>query len=183
MQPLHDEQHSDARAARVGVVDHRPVQVHQSLMFRQSPEPEGAGRFTHAQRDSTIRAAGGNSLVGCQNRALHSSNVLLTCTRQFNGVSQQRRHHLTWCNETPTPGRSSVCHQAVPLTLRRRGNAPPSCRRGTRPHTGLCPAPGRALAFLSNKRSSVFGLETYVGTINCQLFNIHQSGFFFGLMN
>lgn len=42
VQPLHDEQHSDAGAAGVGVINHRAVQVHQSLVLRQSPE--GGGR-------------------------------------------------------------------------------------------------------------------------------------------
>lgn len=44
VQPLHDEQHGDAGAAGVGVIDHRTVQVHQALVFRQSPEEERGGR-------------------------------------------------------------------------------------------------------------------------------------------
>lgn len=37
VQPLHDQEHRDAGAAPVGVVDHRAVQVHQPLVFRQGP--------------------------------------------------------------------------------------------------------------------------------------------------
>lgn len=37
VQPLHNEQHSSAGTVRVGVVDHRAVQVYQPLVFGQSP--------------------------------------------------------------------------------------------------------------------------------------------------
>lgn len=38
VQPLHDEQHGDAGAASVGVINHRAVQVDETLVLRQSPE-------------------------------------------------------------------------------------------------------------------------------------------------
>ena len=38
VQPLHDEQHGDAGAAAVGVIDHRAVQVDETLVLGQSPE-------------------------------------------------------------------------------------------------------------------------------------------------
>lgn len=37
VQPLHDEQHGDAGAAAIAVVDDRPVEIHQSLMLWQRP--------------------------------------------------------------------------------------------------------------------------------------------------
>lgn len=44
MQPLHDQQHSDAGAVRVGVVDHGAVQVDEPLVLGQRPVA------THMQR-------------------------------------------------------------------------------------------------------------------------------------
>lgn len=41
VQPLHDEQHSDAGALRVRVIDHRAVKVDEALMFGQSPAVGG----------------------------------------------------------------------------------------------------------------------------------------------
>lgn len=38
MQPLHDEQHGDAGAASVGVIDHGAVQVDEPLVFGQGPD-------------------------------------------------------------------------------------------------------------------------------------------------
>ena len=38
MQPLHNEQHGDAGAASVGVIDHRAVQVDKTFVLGQSPE-------------------------------------------------------------------------------------------------------------------------------------------------
>lgn len=38
MQPLHDEQHGDAGAAAVRVIDDRAVQVDEPLVFGQRPE-------------------------------------------------------------------------------------------------------------------------------------------------
>ena len=38
MQPLHDEQHGDAGAASVRVIDHGAVQVDQPLVLGQGPE-------------------------------------------------------------------------------------------------------------------------------------------------
>lgn len=43
VQPLHNEQHSDAGAATIVVVDDRTVQIHQSLMLRQRPGEEQKG--------------------------------------------------------------------------------------------------------------------------------------------
>lgn len=37
VQPLHDEQHSDAGAVRIGVINHWTVQVDEPLVFGQSP--------------------------------------------------------------------------------------------------------------------------------------------------
>lgn len=54
VQPLHDEQHGDAGAAGVGVIDHRAVQVHQALVFRQSPEGEGGGGRGGERADSEL---------------------------------------------------------------------------------------------------------------------------------
>lgn len=59
VQPLHDEQHSDARAASVGVIDHRPVQVDEPLVFRQSPEPkrQKEQEDSHVYSPTTTKAA------------------------------------------------------------------------------------------------------------------------------
>lgn len=190
MQPLHDEQHSGAGAGSVGVIDHRSVQVHQPLVFRQSPERErerdsaDPHTFDHIQEDTHTfwhlcaqmcpdlqHAAGGNSpttgrlpkkrFALVQMHTSHSGRTRRRsrCVRVGREkqacaglLPAQRRRRLTWCNETPKPGRSSVCRQAVTPTLRRRDYGLPSCRTGTRPRTGPCPALGRASAFLSKKK-------------------------------
>ena len=43
VQPLHDEQHGDAGATAVAVVDDRTVQIHQALMLWQRPGEEQKG--------------------------------------------------------------------------------------------------------------------------------------------
>lgn len=43
VQPLHDEQHGDAGAASVGVIDHRTVQVDEPLVFGQRPDIRHTG--------------------------------------------------------------------------------------------------------------------------------------------
>lgn len=43
VQPLHDEQHGDAGATAVAVVDDRTVQIHQALMLWQRPGEEQRG--------------------------------------------------------------------------------------------------------------------------------------------
>lgn len=60
------------------------------------------------------------------------------------GVSFLRSHSLTLCSETPKPGRSSVYHQVVPLTLRRMGSVRPSCHTGTQLRTDPDPTLARA---------------------------------------
>lgn len=68
VQPLHDEQHGDAGAVGVGVVDDRAVQVDQPLVFGQCP----AAGWRQRQRtgDATLTQP-------------HSS-----------GLMQQQRFHL-----------------------------------------------------------------------------------------
>lgn len=40
MQPLHDEQHSDAGPVSIGVIDHGAVQIDETLVLGQSPAKE-----------------------------------------------------------------------------------------------------------------------------------------------
>lgn len=40
VQPLHDEQHSDAGPVSIGVIDHGAVQIDETLVLGQSPAKE-----------------------------------------------------------------------------------------------------------------------------------------------
>lgn len=53
VEPLHNEQHGNAGAPTVVVVDDRTMEVHQSLMFRQRPDEKERGLDYNAQQATT----------------------------------------------------------------------------------------------------------------------------------
>lgn len=53
MEPLHNEQHGNAGATTIVVVDDRTVEVHQPLMLRQRPDEKERGLGCNAQQAAT----------------------------------------------------------------------------------------------------------------------------------
>lgn len=80
VQPLHDEQHGDAGAVGVGVVDDRAVQVHQPLVFGQ--RPAGGRRQWQRTGEATLTQP-------------HSSGSLQRLAAAPGAASDRRRPNLT----------------------------------------------------------------------------------------